>query len=316
MTYMDWPRFHFAGAYFSDPSTINNDPEHYDSDAFDRATEWLPGNEGGWWNPDGRHAFRFENVTVRGAVGGDGQAVTGDPVVGMRFITHGLVPAKLVDLDTDQQMVSTIFGLQVALVDGVGNVLVEGEMEPAPFTDIWRRSTAGSGDEAASAVFQSTLQISRWGELSSAPFVEQLHDAATDGTLSIKFNVDRYSMNRASPRFARGRIVGTVGIARAGEPRHTVVGRQFGTHVHPLGLAFPSFRPPSGVNYFPGVVDTAARKIRLDLGNALSVSSAGGSIQNIGELALLCRADDGSVTEIASIDYHDASWYDSSPKGA
>jgi hypothetical protein len=314
MTYLDCPRFHFAGNFFSDPSTVNNDPAHYDNATFDRTKAWDPAIDG-WWNPDGRHSFRFENVTVRSAVGVDGGALAGDPVVGLRFVTRGLTPAKLVDLDTDQQLVSTIFGLQLALVDGAGNILVEGGMEPVPFTDIWRRGSSGSGDEAACATYQSTLKIDRWGDLSSA-FLAQLRDGADAGLLSIKFNVDGYSMRSTgprgapNPRFARGRIVGTVGIAATGEPTHTVVGRHFGSEVNPPGSATPGFRPASGVNYFPGVVDTAARKVRLDLGNALPAATAGGPIQDIGNLLLACRADDGSVTDIAPIDYRRAGWYE------
>jgi hypothetical protein len=315
MSYLDCPRFHFAGTFFSDPSTVNNDPNHYDNDAFDRTSGWDPALDG-WWNPEGRHAFRFEGVTVRSAVGSDGAPVAGDPVVGLRFVTRGLVPAKMVDLDTDQQLVSTIFGLDVALVDGAGNILVEGAMEPAPFTDIWRRGSAGSGDEAASATYQSTLEVLTWGDVSSSPFLEELREAVGDGLLSIKFTTDGYSMRStgpggaANPRFRRGRIVGTVGAAGAGEPRHTVVGRQFGSEVFPFGSATPGFRPSAGINYFPAIVDAAAGKVRLDLGNALPAAQAGGATQDIGALTLECQADDGSVTEIGSIDYRDAGWYE------
>jgi hypothetical protein len=313
VTYLSCPRFHFAGTYFADPSTVNNVRARYDSTTFDRSTGWAPAPDN--WNPDGRHSFRFENVTVRSAVEGDGEVVAADPVVGLRFVTRGLVPAKLVDLDTDQQLVSEIFGLTLALVDAAGIILVEGAMQPAAFTDIWRRGSTGSGDEAACAAYQSTLESVRWGDVSSSPFLGQLRDAAEDGLLSIKFNVDGYSMRRTAPggvpnpRFARGRIVGTVGIAAAGEPRHTVVGRQFGSEVHPLG-ADPGFRPTDGVNYFPGLVDAAARKVRLDLGNALPAATAGGPTEDIGQLTLVCRSDDGSVTEIASIDYRGAGWYE------
>lgn len=314
MTYLDRPRFHFAGRFFADPSTVNNVPARVNTTTFDRTTGWAPSGDN--WNPDGRHSFRFENVTVRSAVGRDGGSSAADPVVGLRFVTRGLVPAKLVDLDTDQQLVSEIFGLTVAMVDGAGTILVEGAMEPAPFTDIWRRGSSGSGDEAACAAYQSTLENVRWGDVSSSQFLAQLRDAAGAGPLSIKFNVDGYSMRRTgpggvpNPRFARGRIVGTVGTVAAGEPRHTVVGRQFGSEVHPPEDLNPGFRTSGGVNYFPGLVDTTARKVRLDLGNALPAATAGGPTEDIGELALECRTAGGSDTEIAPIDYRGPGWYE------
>ncbi|MFD2091496.1 hypothetical protein [Blastococcus deserti] len=315
MSYLGWPRFHFAGTFVADPSTVNNDPVHYDNDSFDRAKSWVQGGDG-WWNPDGRHSFRFENVTVRSAIGEDGQAVDGDPVVGLRFVTRGITPAKLVDLDPDQQLVSQIFGMQVALSDGAGNLLVQGAMRPVAFTDIWRRGVTGSGDEAACAAYQSTLETTEWADQQTSQFLGRLRDAAGGRPLAIKFNVDGYSMSATrpdgtpNPRFTRGRVVGTVGIAGDGEPRHTVVGRQFGSVGPPPGDNSPGFRPPGGVNYFPGVVDTGARKVRLDLGNALPAATAGGPPQDIGELVLGCHAGDGTVTEVAPIDYRAAGWYE------
>lgn len=318
MTYLDPPRLHFAGAFFSDPSTVNNDPAHYDTATFDRSSFWEQQTAtaaNGWWNPDGRHAFRFENVTVRSAVGPGGEPVTGD-VVGLRFVTRGLAPAKMVDLDTDQQLTSMIYGLTVALVDAAGAVLLEAAMEPAPFTDIWRRGSTGAGDEAACAAYQSTLDVVRWGELSASPFLQQLRAAVGDGLLSIKFNVDGYSMRSTgpggtpNPGFARGRVAGTVGAAAAGEPRHTVVGRQFGTEVFPPGSVFPGFRPAGGVNYFHGVVDAAAGTLRLDLGNALPAATAGGPPQDIGELVVVCRDDGGQDTDVGPLGYRATGWYE------
>ena len=312
MTYLSCPRLHFAGTFAADPSTVNNVADRYDTATFDRATDWLPTGDN--WNPDGRHAFRLENTTVRSAVGAGG-VVAGDPVVGLQVRSRGAKPAKLVDLDTDQQMVSMIFGLRLALVDSAGTVLVEAVMRPAAFTDIWRRGSSGSGDEAACATYQSTLEVTQWGDLTASPFLGQLRAAASDGLLSIKFNVDGYSMSRTlggvpNPRFTRGRIVGTLGVATPVEPAHTVVGRHFGSEVGPLGEAFPSFRPTSGVNYCPALVDTAARKVRLDLGNALPAAVAGGAPQDIGDLLLRCRADDGTDSELASVDYRGAAWYE------
>ncbi|OLT12827.1 hypothetical protein BJF78_23485 [Pseudonocardia sp. CNS-139] len=266
----------------------------------------------GQWNPDGRHAFRLENVTVRSAVGENGPAA--DPVVGLRLATRGLVPAKLVDLDTDQQLVSEIFGLVLALVDAAGLVLVEGAMRPAAFTDIWRRGPVVS-DESASATYQSTLDDVRWGDVSSSPLLTRLRDATGGGPLSIKFDLDGYSMQRTvngapNPRFTRGRIAGTLGPAADGEPRHTVLGRQFGSEQHRPGAAAPGFRPDGGVNYFPGVVDPAARKVCLDLGNALPVATAGGAPQDLGELVLVCRAADGTEHDIGAVGYRAPGWYE------
>ena len=71
--------------------------------------------------------------------------------------------------------------------------------------------------------------------------------ATSEPRLSIKFNLDGYSMDATDPaRFAFGRIVGALGPARTGEPAHFVSGRHFGKDAAPVGSAFPGFVPPRG----------------------------------------------------------------------
>jgi hypothetical protein len=67
--------------------------------------------------------------------------VSGDPIINAKVeSTDSPAPAKLVDLDTEQQMVSQIFGLQlqVAISDGE---YFQGNFRPANFNDIFVRAT-------------------------------------------------------------------------------------------------------------------------------------------------------------------------------
>jgi hypothetical protein len=319
VSYLSPPRFHFAGTYLADPSTVNNQAVNVGgADAAEpaaiaafRARAWKatgPGGTGGTglWNPDGSHAFSFKDVTVRSAVGADGEPVTADPVVGLTLATPGSPSAKLVDLDPDQQLASMIFGLGVTLRAGAGTVFLTASLTPVPFTDIWNRLTGGGGDGSASAAYQSTLTGLHWGDVSASPLLTQLRAAAGDGLLSIKFNVDSYAGAQAG-----GRIAGTIGVATADEPAHTVLGRQFGgPEIAPLPFAAPGFRPRGKINFFAGVVDEAARKIRLDLGNAVPAAAAGAAGPDIGELTLAYRDDGGTVTSLAPIDYRQPGWYE------
>jgi hypothetical protein len=34
LSYLSYPRLHFAGRFQADPSTVNNDPEHFDDARF------------------------------------------------------------------------------------------------------------------------------------------------------------------------------------------------------------------------------------------------------------------------------------------
>jgi hypothetical protein len=317
MSYLDTLRFHFAGKFFSNPSTVNNHPAHYNNSKFDRAKHWKRGRGGGeehgWWNPEGANAFQFEDVKITTAVYEDGSPVVraADPLFNFNVESRGRNPGKMVDLDPDQQLVSMIFGLDIALIDDTGRIALEGVFEPAPFTDIWRKGPPPGGDEAASATYQSIMKIQSWGDVTSSKFLQQLKQAAGDNILSIKFNLDGYSMNAADvAKFARGRIVGTVGAAKAVEPKHWIVGRHFGNEVHDVGSAFPGFITNSGVNYFVGIRDEKRRKIRLDLGNAVPVAPAGGPTRDIGQLFLGWRDTNDAVTEFAQISYLTPGWYE------
>src|SRR5262245_8152996 len=103
MSYLDAPRLHFFGTVSANPSTINNTPANYNS----RVTQ--PAEA---WNPNGAHQWQFLNCTVQSAVDSHGP-VTHDPIIGAAVqSTDQPYAAKLVDLDTDQQGVSEIWGLQ------------------------------------------------------------------------------------------------------------------------------------------------------------------------------------------------------------
>ena len=110
MSYLGFPRLHFCGSFEADPSTVNNDPYHFDVAAF-RAGWDEPGAGAtrGWWNPDGTGAWRLAGCTVRSVAYADGSVCDdwSDPIVGARVgSATEQVAAKLVDLDPEQQMVS------------------------------------------------------------------------------------------------------------------------------------------------------------------------------------------------------------------
>ena len=83
LSYLSTPRFHFAGTYLADPSTVNNDAVNVagadvaepDAIAAFRGRAWAVTAATTAWNPNGNHTFSFRNVTVRSAVGSDGEPV-------------------------------------------------------------------------------------------------------------------------------------------------------------------------------------------------------------------------------------------------
>lgn len=295
MSYLSTLRLHFAGKFQANVSTVNNDPGHFDNATFLSSYQAMQGNSmqppNGWFNPQGDAAWRFLGCVVTAAWMPAGAVPTSDPVLQCIVAdSDGQAPAKLVDLDSEQQLVSEIWGLQVRIADASGNTLVRGDFEPAAFIDIWDRAIgeASGGDVDAGAMYQSVLTNLQWGNVTSSPFLVALQAAAADGLLSIKFNVDALNMDFTSPQFMCGRIVGTIGPATATEPQHMVIGRQFmASPMSPPPNPPPNFfLPQGGLNYCTAVVDSSASCILLDLGNALSTSAATGHLNDLGDLAV------------------------------
>lgn len=309
-------RLHFAGRFQATVSTVNNDVKHFNNAKFKPSDQLRQsGNQmNGWWNPDGDGVWRLLGCDVTSAYLADGSPVlTTDPVLTMSVAdSDNSAPAKLVDLDPQQQMVSTIFGLQVRLADAEGNTLMRGAFDPAAFIDLWAKTSGGpSGDMALGAMWQSVIQVTEWGDVSGSAFLTALQSsaAANGGLLSMKFNVDSFSMTWPTPgqvggnQFCRGRIVGTIGPATETEPRHFVLGRQF------LVMDVDSNQNP-WVNYCTAVVDTTANVVRVDLGNALVAGGTGAPLDRGALTLVVSPAAGGTPQTVGSIAYTTANWYE------
>lgn len=316
MSYLSALRLHFAGQFQASVSTVNNDPVHFDNSRFrpeyqDRQTRDA---YNGWFNPRGDANWRLLGCKVSGAWLAPGlQAPEDDPVrTYLVADSDSNVAAKLVDLDPEQQLVSMVFGLEVRLTTPAGGTVVRGRFEPAPFTDIWSRSTSRSGgDTDAGASYQSVLGDLEWGDIASSPFLTRLYESAAEGLLSIKFNVDSFNMTFSSPEFMRGRVVGTIGPAGADEPHQLVLGRHFLTTSKPTN---GFFAPEGNVNFCVAKVDRALEKIYLDLGNALPTAASGAPVDQ-GPITLACIVQTHDGPRVVSIDscpaatYTDPAWY-------
>jgi Ferritin-like len=149
-----------------------------------------------------------------------------------------------------------------------GDLAFVGKFTPAPFVDLWKRSTTGGGAGAFGAMYQSTLTDIVWGDVADSEFLVQLRAAAAGGALSIKFNVDGCDLNSASPTFTWGRVAGTISVHRSGEPHHFVASR--------------ILQGPSNV---PALL--SENRLTVDLGNRLPTTSPGGSLQDLGTLQIV-----------------------------
>jgi hypothetical protein len=295
MSYLNALRLHFAGQFQANISTINNDPAHFYNEKFipDYQKPQDASGMNGWFNPQGDATWRLLGCNITSAWTPSGQATADDSVLGCVVAdSDERAPAKLVDLDSEQQLVSEIWGMQVRIVDGQGNTLLRSDFKAAPFTDIWDRATgsgSSGGDVTAGAMYQSVLTNVEWYDVSASPFLTALRQAAGDGTLSIKFNVDGINFDNTSPYFMCGRIVGTIGPHTADEPEQMILGRHFvaeGTQNPPPQAPVSFFRPVGQINHCVARLDAETSSVFLDLGNALPTATPGGPLDDLGTLLL------------------------------
>ena len=311
MSYLAVPRLVFAGQFQADPSTINNDPEHFDTARF-RANYQLPGAgaTNGWWNPQGTGAFRLRGCTVRSVVYRDGSSCADpdfDPVIGAVINDVGSrVEGKLVDLDPEQQMVSEVWGLTVNLSPppSSGDPSRFGwksRFAVAAFADIWVRFAAGQPDSFFGAVYQSVLEAVEWLGTGGSRFLEELKTStgALPTELSIKFNVDGFDDDMTSPTFTFGRVVGSIGLWAPGEPRHMIAGRRL-----------QSPKPPPSTPGNAAMAELTSGTLTIDLGNSLPTGSVGGPLVDIGRLYAAMFPGEGNPVLLGEIDYRAPGFYE------
>jgi hypothetical protein len=237
---------------------------------------------------------------------------------------------KLVDIDPQWQLASAPWGLSVRLTDGVAEDLFAGSYASHAFRDLWfgRMLTAGGqpggGDGFASAIFQSVLTGMQWADnlRNSRALAELKADTAATGMLSIRMTTFGYSdRNPAVGDFTIGTLVGVIGPALPGEPASYIAGRRFA----------PASGSTSwnGCGYFNGHVDRQARRLFLDLGNAIQLAFPNqdrtqgplvpvGTLNDIGDLqvgilrdlpvAEFTLATSDNFLPIGRIDYRQPGW--------
>jgi hypothetical protein len=315
MSYLNTPRLTFSGQFQADPSTVNNDPTHFNNTTFepDYQNYQTADAPNGWWNPDGTGNWRFIGCKITSVTYLDGTSTNDpllDPIIGMSIMdTDARTAGKIVDLDSQQQMVSELWGLIVRIVSNDGKTLLKGDYEVAAFSNIWfSRSIDKTRDSAAGATYQSIIKNLSWNfGISNSRYLNELKTTSSD-QLSIQFTLDRYNGNNTSPQFTMGRIAGSIGPSSSKEPKHFVLGRQL----------FPSTLPQNlqpgqvqNCNYATALVNEKLKQVVLDFGNALQFKT-GGLVNETRDLHLVINTSSTvseSYVDIGKINYSDPDWY-------
>jgi hypothetical protein len=277
MSYLELPRLCFAGRFNSDVPTVNNLDPYFDNNLFEPRFQWVQRmpDEFGQFNPGGSGAFRLRGCRVTGVVHPDGRyssSPADDPVVGAHLSEDNRrVSAKMVDLHPQNQMAAELYGLRLRLQNDEGAEFLIADFDVAAASDLWFRNRSEPITDVG-GIYQSTLSAVRWTGLAS-PFLSVLREAAPDDLLSIKLNVSGTQFDPDDPDLMIGKVTGSIGVHRTGEPRQFVAARR-------LRAA-----PGSPLNDAPCVLDDGGT-VHVDLGNSIPTTSLGGPYVPIGPLRL------------------------------
>lgn len=298
MSYLDLPRIAITGQYFTDPSTIDNDPAHYEPDC----TRPSP-----WQEPDGKHEFKLMNCSIRSAldISGNSSPPDADIIGAAVSTTDSPKAAKIADLDVYQQNVPTIYGMSIKIEFNDNTVLI-GKMDQAAlnglqFTSVLptrgygpydQYTTGGSygGDAYARGVFKTVIRVpaSDWPK-SESKILQQLRyecEVIDDCiVLSFNFVVDAYINNRINEKFCTGRFVGVMGPQKKNEPFHCPGNRWLKAREMPKGEGGspPEWYVPHFYNA-PFKLDENRKKLVIDLSNSICKTGVEGPFVDLGEL--------------------------------
>jgi len=302
MSYLGLPRLHLLGTFFTDPSTVNNDPTHYDP-AVARPSPWQ--------NPKGQHRFMFTDVRVNSAVDATGTLVSDDPVIGATANSLDTPsPAKLVDLDVYQQAVPEIYGFVLGIsIDG-GPPLV-GRLDRSTCNGLWYSrvlptrgwqdwdeygASSFGGDTFSCGVWRTTLRVDPKTWPATTGVLSQLKDATTRDSagnylLAVRMVVDSFQNVPWHDDNGHGRVLMTLGPVAAGE-QTTILGRHW--------LSPRAVDPTKSPWYWPSFYGVSAefvqrpdgaKRLVLDFADALALQQPGGPVVPLGDLTVLIGKD-------------------------
>ena len=244
MSYLDVPRIHVMGLFYSAPGNLNNLITNYDlSQALDFDT-------GLYKYPDGTAQLFLVNCAVTSVAGPDGVLCsdrTCDALVGARVTSPGPDTqkpdgkgglfgfAKLVDLDPSMQFRSAVYGFRI-YVDIEGGGGFSGELGVPQLRDLWfARGNAGiTGLQVAVGTWHQRLTNLTWSDPSGRSPVYDALRARSSAGLDVKMGVDMFQTRRANEftqgsRFGYGRLAAVIGPAADNEPKQLVPGRRLYT---------------------------------------------------------------------------------------
>ena len=296
------PRIHFSGKFRADTNSRNNYKCNFD---YDR-----PLDSEGDWNYKGSSEWEFLNTSITAVIDSHGNEVVTSSLLGAKLFSNQVQPlAKLVDLDVDYQ-ISTLYGLKLGLrMDN--KTLFLGDWSPSFVAhNMWFKMKCvlcgkyKARDAELAGSSTSRITNINWTNVSPA-LQEFIQCSDCTGDLSIAMSYNFFSQKA----FTIGEVIGTIGVAKSGEPLNDGGDRKLET-TNP-DLAFPPehqcnirTKKPEHQCYnktdkpwthmAPFIIDKTRSKLVVDIGNAFPVDIDNKPI-DLGELLFGILKEDESV---------------------
>lgn len=234
MSYVGFPRVHFAGAFFTNPGNLNNKVANYTS-ALDGGR--LSYETGPYNNPNGVAQFYFYECKITQLIGADALPIASDPLLGAKIDTASPANpaatfAKIVDLDPDMMFRTELYGMRL-YIEAPGGYGLSASVAVPQLRDLYfLRGNAGiQGLQVACGTWHQRVRVEQWRNPSgrSAALARLSASGATE--LDLKLTVDMFQTDplqqQTSPiDYCYGRLMGTLGPVTPGMPRQIVPGRR------------------------------------------------------------------------------------------
>ena len=311
-SYLGCPRINFAGHFRADVNTRNNFRCNY------HLNKPLYSNLNKDWGFNGTNEFELVQNAVTSVVYQNGTLSLVDPVVGKFIIGNLDKPfAKIVDLDTDAQDRSTIYGMQFGIawseIYPRDSLRFIGNWTPSIIAqNAWPRVKCYDTMDHMNELVQRSFPISAsstaiitdidWNDdLGGSVVLNQLKAEAENasGKLSVRVTLFYYTQNM--PKYVAlnatlGYVIGTIGIHGPSDTLN-VPGQRImdPTGKDPLGLE-PFLKEDSCFNqkalnnqpwifYAPFSIDFGEKRVHIDFSNSLPTNLSN-ALRNLGELKL------------------------------
>ena len=310
-SYLDRPRLHFSGKFQADVSTRNNIGANFKIGKDDIEDVW---------NFLGTGDFRLFDTTVTSVTYLDGTSVNSksdDPMIGLPISNSDIhTPGRLVDLDTEMQFKSEIWGETISLnwapPGNTQSNSFKGKLEPLVLVhDMWPRICCVGGMPSFSASGKSIVTDIQWASDIESNFLNELKDISRQ--LSISLIV--FSMNpvpESTTDFTFGEVRGTIGPAFPNEPTDFPYQRMLTTDLTIKEACDTCSDPVIWFFYTPFNVGPKHDYVAVDFGNTVAMNNDS-NLLNLGTLSICIRTDGNVNVEcLGDLNYQQTNWLEES----